>query len=717
MQIDELVAKSKKVRDTFHEVLATLMNLNDEIKDFSFTGIANKIPEVKDCLDLLEKLAKSERISGEMEPEFVCAFVGNSNSGKSSILEELFPDLAKRGWLPSQVSDTTSQILKIKCASLSQTPSSATIYPWAFQEISNLVNMAHKKCKLANIVIRNNNDSIEIDGSDSTIDQSIKGRYKFGFRQTIKPFHESFAIPTDDANDAKYILHLITKVGPQIDPLWNITLSNNRYHSLLLRPVVKHVEVYDNFDKISKWCDNEIGKYSKNIAFLDTPGLKTGGSENDEILGYVLENKNTQSIIHSLQEDELDVVVCLALIPNQTDAFAALLDSVAQSCNNEEIEDIDTRLIIALNGFHRYCVEPDLVRVREDKDAANREGDPFAITIKSNILSKLNIRKQLNPAAIVFVDAKKYAQSNYQNKAYVDIYREITAKMLKCIIPNESGYRTLEELGLLSTASSPKYATIFEENLAHLSDPNDCGVGYLIIQIAKLIKANGPKYYIRKFLRKSGLIEGIQKLRLLLSEYYDGTGKLNSKNISTSVRSCLHYFLVVKNLDIIDIFCAKHLDPRIDAMEFEIDSVNQITWVKDTFKKLCKIVLDGIISSARLALNKDQRDLASDDMNVFSKYFSGFANRWFKDWGYSRQNIPAPSANDSSSWDMIRHSMKYHAREMIFELASRDPDNQGLENLIQSPEDQKIIKTMMDKLKDASDLAESLFRQHGVKSI
>ena len=66
---------------------------------------------------------------------------------------------------------------------------------------------------------------------------------------------------------------------------------------------------------------------------------------------------------------------------------------------------------------------------------------------------------------------------------------------------------------------------------------------------------------------------------------------------------------------------------------------------------------------------------------------------------------------------MIRHSMKYHAREMIFELASRDPDNQGLENLIQSPEDQKIIKTMMDKLKESADLADSLCRQHGVKSI
>ena len=179
----------------------------------------------------------------------------------------------------------------------------------------------------------------------------------------------------------------------------------------------------------------------------------------------------------------------------------------------------------------------------------------------------------------------------------------------------------------------------------------------------------------------------------------------------------MHYFLAGKNLDIIDVFCTKHLDPRIDAMEFELDSVNQITWVKETFKKLCKFVLDAIILSAKLALNKEQRDLASDDMNVFSKYFSGFANRWFKDWGYSRQNIPAPSANDSSSWDMIRHSMKYHAREMIFELASRDPDNQGLENLIQSPEDQKIIKTMMDKLKESADLADSLCRQHGVKSI
>jgi hypothetical protein len=705
MEIEELVSQTRKVRDMFHEALGVLVTAHDQNPDFSFAQILKRIQEVKEAVDRLEEIAKSDKLSGNMDPEFVCAFIGDSNSGKSSVLEVMFPDLARQGWLPTQVKDTTSQILRIKSTNTEVDQRPSVIYPWNFPEISNLTNLAHSRCSEAKIIIRNSGEQIEVDGSDSSIDDSIKNQYKFGLRQTLRPFINPYPIPEADFQDSKYILHLITKVDrDKVDPLWNITLDGVRFNSLQLRANVKYVETYDDFSKIKNWCGDELGEYSGNIVFLDTPGLKTGGSENDEVLGYILANKNTQIVNYSIGRDELDVIVNLVLIPSST-SIGSVFDSV-RSFHDEEIEDLDDRLIIAVNGFHRYLTEFNLNRVRKDRDAAAREGDHFALTLKSNILNKLSIHKKVNPASIVFLDAKKYAQNESGNRNYVEVYKEIEEEMMKCLVPNEIGFSTLEELRLLDS---------FPENIRHLADSEDCGTGFLVKQIVRLIKANGPKYYIRKFLRKSGLIGSIKSLRELLSEYYDGTGKLNSKNISDAVNLCLSS-IPKGDLKFIDNYCGRMVDPRIDALELQTLPGDSDRWVKEAFRKTCSIVLSVVLHSTKDKLKKEHRILAEDDQLVFNRYVSSLANKWIKEWGYSKIIIPKPTEQDPSSGDIIRHALKFHAREIVHQLISSDPDNQGLENLVQSPDDQKMVKDIMEKLKNASDLAETMCRRYGVNS-
>lgn len=707
MEIKDLVSKTRAIRDLFHESLELLINLDGQIKDFSFTHIIKQIPEIGDVFDDIFAIGKSERISGEMAPDFVCAFIGNSNSGKSSILEGLFPDLAQRGWLPTQAKDTTSQAIRIRSASLTNDPNQVVICPWSIHEITTLVNRAGVSHKSANIVVRTNPDSVEIDGTDSFIDSNIKSLYKFGLRQTLKAFSNPYTIPASEANNEHFIRHLITKVDSSvIDTHWNLMLGDSRFHSLQLRASVKFVDVFDPFTKILHWSGQALGEFAQNITFIDSPGLKTSGSQNDEILAHTLAHKNEQTVAALLKDDELDVIINITLIPDSS-SLSDLLARIRESYDGEEFDDIHERLIIAINGFHRYCTLADLTRVRTDRDSAQKEGDHFSTTIESNILNKLGLHRSIKPAAIIFVDSKRHTEAAFQNKNYEEIYKGIKAEMIKCAISTEIGYDTLSRLNMLG---------YYHENLDHLCNPDDCGQGFLVKQVLSLIKKNGPKYYIRKFIKKSKLISSIKQLRELLLDYYDITGRLNSKNILTSVNLCL--IAIDKNDPLsIDKFCKMAIDKRLATIDFTVPVDKSSGWIKESFRITCRWLLDYILLSSKIRLKNENRELTADDRLIFTKYFTNLINKWVKDWGYLRTPPPVPTPQDLSSGEQVRHALYFHVREIVYQLLNKDPDNQGLEKLFQSDSDQKIIKDVLDKLKISTEQSEILFRQYGVVSI
>ena len=63
------------------------------------------------------------------------------------------------------------------------------------------------------------------------------------------------------------------------------------FEPLALRAIVKQVDLRDPFSEISRWAQDKTALES--LVFLDTPGLNTGFSTNDEVLRHVLKDART----------------------------------------------------------------------------------------------------------------------------------------------------------------------------------------------------------------------------------------------------------------------------------------------------------------------------------------------------------------------------------------------------------------------------------------
>src|SRR5690242_12207191 len=80
----------------------------------SFRALLNSSESLRSEWEEVQKIARSPRLHRECAAQFTCAIVGSSSHGKTSILSEMFPSLTRRGWLVTDVTDTTSQALVIR---------------------------------------------------------------------------------------------------------------------------------------------------------------------------------------------------------------------------------------------------------------------------------------------------------------------------------------------------------------------------------------------------------------------------------------------------------------------------------------------------------------------------------------------------------------------------------------------------------------------------
>ncbi|MFM7983996.1 MAG: hypothetical protein ACKPKO_32195, partial [Candidatus Fonsibacter sp.] len=241
----------------------------------------------------LVELALSPGMQQTPVPEFRCAIIGSSNHGKTSVLVEMFPDLAERGLLITDVKDTTSQALVIKSGARSD----MVFRPWTLDQIRYLVDISRDELSRRHIDVQYREDHVEVDGSEADFENNVKSRFKFGVRQKLKPFAGTYGLDAAKPENSGLVARLTTKVDYSQAPRpQDIVVNDEAFNDLQFRVAVRSVEMGSDFSEISRWLGSSDSEktFADNLTFIDTPGLKAGGSDSDEVLRHVLAKKNQQ---------------------------------------------------------------------------------------------------------------------------------------------------------------------------------------------------------------------------------------------------------------------------------------------------------------------------------------------------------------------------------------------------------------------------------------
>ena len=129
----ELISHISAIQEGYFRVLESLLDSDSQAvkSDTSFSRVYSTSQEARVSFDRLKELAVSAAMQQTPVADFRCAIIGSSNHGKTSVLVEMFPDLAERGLLITDVKDTTSQALVIKAGASSE----MVFRPWTLDQV------------------------------------------------------------------------------------------------------------------------------------------------------------------------------------------------------------------------------------------------------------------------------------------------------------------------------------------------------------------------------------------------------------------------------------------------------------------------------------------------------------------------------------------------------------------------------------------------------
>jgi hypothetical protein len=640
----------------------------------------------------LRRLGRSPRLSQPFTTQFACAFVGSSGHGKTSILAEMVPRLAHRQWLQTDVTDTTSQALVIRCA----LPDAAdadevTVHSWDLDQIRRLVVAARDANDDNNLRVRSLSDVVEIDGTDGFFAAEDRRHFRFDVKQALRPLPRPWRLSPEQRTNVGLIRALTVK--EEAEKVFTGTVFQNdglEFNVLQLRAVIKDVTLADPFDQVAAWAGRPAAELAA-LRFIDTPGLATSGSIKDEVLRNVLEKKSHQIILELLRQDDLDLIVHLVLCGKASD-FARLWRAAEEQCGPEELADLSDRLVLAINGTNVYFTNADLKRKWSDAAAAEREGDHFAITLEDNILKKMSERGTVRPARICFLDSRRIVES--MSGSYAQFYAQHRPLLESWARPGGIGFPTLERLGLRDS---------FQQNINALCDPADRGQGFLVRQVLDVIRATGPKLFLRRSLIRTQLLASIKRLRGLLLRSYDQAGRLTLQSIQDALRQALR-FLDPRDPHSVETFARQALDDRIDQLVPGPDArPDPKKWVGDAYRGLCNLLFNAMIRNVQ----------GSDETRtLLQNYLQELMNQWRRSWGYATAELPPPTRQQPATADLLRHCLKFHAREMLSQLLTGAVA--ATTKVPQDAQDQEQVRRLLDQLAQAERQAEDLCRLHGV---
>jgi hypothetical protein len=643
---ETILAEANGVREDFVDAVGDLEKLE------TLRALESGSEELRADLAAARELAASPKLRQRFAPTFACAVVGSSNHGKTSILAEMFPELERRGWLVTDVKDTTSQALVLHQPQPGVDAQTVTVHSWDEEQIKRLILSADEANNRHRIRVRYLPGEIQVDGTDGVFEAEDLRRFRFGQVISLRPFPVPYRLSAAEQADRRVIRALTVKEEQdQVTGRPVLVLSDRPFTALQLRAVIKDVSLFTPFNLFAKWSGRPAEEFAP-LALIDTPGLGVTGSSKDEVLRHVLENKSIQIVLELLRNDELDLILHMVLCGESTQ-FARLWGAVERQCGSEELNDLSERLILAVNGFNRYFTNADLKRKWTDPDAAAREGDHFATSIDDNILKRMSERGTLMPARVCFLDSQRIVEG-LTGRGYREAYQSFLPDAETWCRPGGAGYATLERLGLLQD---------FPENLKALADPDDRGQGFMVRQVLGLIREQGAKLFLRRALIRSRLLAGVRGLKAALLRYYDNQGQLQSG----AFRAALHALLRPLRSDGVmatEHFAREYIDREVDGLVSRLGADGSVkNWVDEGFNGLCVLVFRSLGARAKIDANMGR---------LVEPYLRERLTQWRRAWGYENADLPAPSRKHPETADLLRHCLRLHGREILTQLASED---------------------------------------------
>src|SRR5262245_4740677 len=193
------------VTEAINEICADVAAAREKLGEAqSCRSLASTSAPLKSALGALDTVLASPRLSQPCDGRLTCAIVGSSGHGKTTLLDEMFPQLAKRGWLVTDVTDTTAQALRIEHhapggADLAQ----VRLRCWDLQQIKDLMN--HEEVKRQNehdhIRVVYHEGTVEVDGSGATFAPTDLEQFRYPRAMALRPFSAPFLVPPDKLED------------------------------------------------------------------------------------------------------------------------------------------------------------------------------------------------------------------------------------------------------------------------------------------------------------------------------------------------------------------------------------------------------------------------------------------------------------------------------------------------------------------------------------
>lgn len=699
---EEVVDTINEVRGLFLDSVARLPELQ------SFGALLHASASVRQGFEQALAAARSPRIEAPCVGRFTCAIIGSSGHGKTTILDEMFPSLSSRGWLVTDVTDTTSQSLRIEYAPVDD-PNlrEVTVNSWSADQIKGLLQ--HPEVEAQNetdaIRVQYLENGAVIDGGEAAFARDDLKQFRFPRKMDLTPFAAPYRVTKEQSADPRFIRALTVKEPSSVlktEPI--LSCGGRRYDALQLRAIVKDVTLKDPFENVVRWSGRAADSI-RHLTIVDTPGLATPGNVKDEVLRHFLERKSNHIALELWRNDELDIVVHMVLAGRSSD-FATLWKDIERQCGPAEMESLSERLVLVVNGMNIYFTNRDLKARWQDAEATARDGDPFAATVEDNILQKMSPRGSVRPAKTCFVDSRSIVETQTAGD-YASFYGRMRPVMRDWTEPGGVGHDTLKRLGMLEA---------FKENVDALCDPDDRGQGLLVRRLCELIDEKGPWLLLRKHVVRPGLLERVTGLKEVLRTSYDDDGNLNREAIKEALRSCLS-FLDPHDLSSIERFCVARVDDDLQGAIPARDASREPSgWVENAYFSMCGTLRTGLLMEAEAA------GVPGEIAEEFFRHFDGRVSEFVERFGYKTAKLVPPDKGFASTRDLVLHCLRIHAREILYQLLTHDSDDGdgdgGGEHgaIHQSADDREQVKQVLLDLERAEDLARRACARFGVGS-
>ena len=683
-----------EIRTLFLESLHRLPEIQ------SFGALLSSSQGVRNGFQQVVDVSRRPRIADPCVGEVTCAIIGSSGHGKTTVLDEMFPSLSERGWLVTDVTDTTGQSLRIEQGS-GDALNDVSVRSWTAEQIKGL--MQHQEVaeqnERDNVRVTYLENGVAVDGSDATFAPDDLKQFRFPRKMELIPFAGRYQVPSDKAADKRFIRGLTVKEPQAVlrtEPL--IESGGRHYDALQLRAVVQDVTLRDPFERLVRWSGRSAEQL-EHLTVIDTPGLATPGNTKDEVLRHFLEKKAAHIALELWKNDELDIVIHLVLCGRSSD-FAGLWKEIERECGPAEMESLAERLILAVNGVNIYFTNRDIKAKYEDEETLKRDGDQFVATLEDNILQKMSPRGSVAPAKVCFLDSQSIVET-LTGTDYGEAYERYRPIMEGWVAPGGAGHETLKRLGMLDA---------FRDNIDALCDADDRGQGLLTRRLLELIDEKGGALLLRKHVVRSGLLDAIVQTRDLLSGSYDEEGRLNRDAVRAALKSCLA-FLDEGDLESIERFCVLRLDEAIEAAVPRGPNARYSDrWTEDAFYAMCERLQSCLLEEA------EKGGVPGEVASEFFRHYDARVRVWVDRFGYQDAKLLSPDKGFASSGDLVVHCLKLHCREILYQLLTEEDGDEQAAAIHQSADDREQIQQVMADLSKARDLARRACANHGVNA-